>query len=133
MVDGREPKKITSQALSEVIEPRVKELFELIRNELQRSRMGNAIASGIVITGGSSMMRGMVNLGEKVFNMPVRIGIPRDVDGLLQVVENPRYATAIGLLKMAKEDLSHGESRWPDGNSVMDLFKKMKMWFQGNF
>jgi len=49
------------------------------------------------------------------------------------VVENPRYATAIGLLKMAKEDLSHGESRWPDGNSVMDLFKKMKMWFQGNF
>ena len=133
MVDGREPKKITSQALSEVIEPRVKELFELIRNELQRSRMGNAIASGVVITGGSSMMRGMVNLGEKVFNMPVRIGIPRDVDGLLQVVENPRYATAIGLLKMAKEDLSHGESRWPDGNSVMDLFKKMKMWFQGNF
>jgi cell division protein FtsA len=133
MVDGREPKKITSQALSEVIEPRVKELFELIRNELQRSRMGNAIASGVVITGGSSMMRGMVNLGEKVFNMPVRIGIPRDVDGLLQVVENPRYATAIGLLKMAKEDLSHGESRWPDGNSVVDLFKKMKMWFQGNF
>ena len=129
----RSPKKITSQALSEVIEPRVKELFELIRNELQRSRMGNAIASGVVITGGSSMMRGMVNLGEKVFNMPVRIGIPRDVDGLLQVVENPRYATAIGLLKMAKEDLSHGESRWPDGNSVMDLFKKMKMWFQGNF
>jgi len=95
--------------------------------------MGNAIASGVVITGGSSMMRGMVNLGEKVFNMPVRIGIPRDVDGLLQVVENPRYATAIGLLKMAKEDLTHGESRWPDGNSVMDLFKKMKMWFQGNF
>jgi len=133
MVDGREPKKITSQALSEVIEPRVKELFELIRNELQRSRMGNAIASGVVITGGSSMMRGMVNLGEKVFNMPVRIGIPRDVDGLLQVVENPRYATAIGLLKMAKEDLTHGDSRWPDGNSVMDLIKKMKMWFQGNF
>lgn len=133
LVDGREPKKITTQALAEVIEPRVTELFELIRNELQRSRMGSTIASGVVITGGSSMMRGMVNLGEKVFNMPVRIGIPRDVDGLLQVVENPRYATGIGLLKMAKDEIDSGHNKWPGGNSVIDLFKKMKMWFQGNF
>ena len=100
-----EPKKVTTQALSQVIEPRVSELFELIRNELQRSRLGNEIASGIVITGGSSMMKGMVNLGETIFNMPVRIGLPRDVDGLLQVVENPRYATGIGLLKMGRDCL----------------------------
>ncbi|MDA0730376.1 MAG: cell division protein FtsA [Proteobacteria bacterium] len=133
LVDGREPKKITTQALAQVIEPRVTELFELVRNELQRSRMGNVIASGVVITGGSSMMKGIVNLGEKVFNMPVRIGIPRDVDGLLQVVENPRYATGIGLLKMAKDEIDSGQNHWPDGNSVVDLFKKMKMWFQGNF
>ena len=133
LVDGREPKKITTQALAQVIEPRVTELFELVRNELQRSRMGNVIASGVVITGGSSMMKGIVNLGEKVFNMPVRIGIPRDVDGLLQVVENPRYATGIGLLKMAKDEIDSGQNHWPDGNLVVDLFKKMKMWFQGNF
>ena len=133
LVDGREPKKITTQALAQVIEPRVTELFELVRNELQRSRMGNVIASGVVITGGSSMMKGIVNLGEKVFNMPVRIGIPRDVDGLLQVVENPRYATGIGLLKMAKDEIDSCQNHWPDGNSVVDLFKKMKMWFQGNF
>jgi len=133
LVDGREPKKITTEVLSQVIEPRITELYELVRNELHRSRMGNAIASGIVITGGSSMMKGMVNLGETVFNMPVRIGVPRDVDGLLQVVENPRYATGIGLLKIGRDDLEKQLDYKLNGNSVSQIFKRMKMWFQGNF
>lgn len=133
LVDGREPKKITTQALAQVIEPRVTELYELVRNELHRSRMGNAIASGIVITGGSSMMKGMINLGESIFNMPVRIGIPRDVDGLLQVVENPRYATGIGLLKIGRDEIEKNSSYKLDGNSIPQVFKRMKMWFQGNF
>ena len=133
LVDGREPKKITTQALAQVIEPRVTELYELVRNELHRSRMGNAIASGIVITGGSSMMKGMINLGESIFNMPVRIGIPRDVDGLLQVVENPRYATGIGLLKIGRDEIEKNSSYKLDGNSITQVFKRMKMWFQGNF
>ena len=132
LVDGREPKKITTEVLSQVIEPRITELYELVRNELHRSRMGNAIASGIVITGGSSMMKGMVNLGETVFNMPVRIGVPRDVDGLLQVVENPRYATGIGLLKIGRDDLEKQLNYKLNGNSVSQIFKRMKMWFQGN-
>jgi len=133
LVDGREPKKITTKALSQVIEPRITELYELVRNELHRSRMGNAIASGIVITGGSSMMKGMINLGESIFNMPVRIGIPRDVDGLLQVVENPRYATGIGLLKIGRDEIEKNSNHKLDGNSITQVFKRMKMWFQGNF
>jgi cell division protein FtsA len=133
LVDGREPKKITTEVLSQVIEPRITELYELVRNELHRSRMGNAIASGIVITGGSSMMKGMINLGETVSNMPVRIGVPRDVDGLLQVVENPRYATGIGLLKIGRDDLEKQLNYKLNGNSVSQIFKRMKMWFQGNF
>ena len=133
LVDGREPKKITTEVLSQVIEPRITELYELVRNELHRSRMGNAIASGIVITGGSSMMKGMINLGETVFNMPVRVGVPRDVDGLLQVVENPRYATGIGLLKIGRDDLEKQLNYKLNGNSVSQIFKRMKMWFQGNF
>ncbi|MBT5507425.1 MAG: cell division protein FtsA, partial [Flammeovirgaceae bacterium] len=133
LVDGREPKKITTQALAQVIEPRVTELFELIRNELQRSRLGNGIASGIVITGGSSMMRGMVNLGETIFNMPVRIGLPRDIDGLLQVVENPRYATGIGLLKMGRDEIESGKIDWTDGNVLSRLANQIKTWFHGNF
>ena len=133
LVDGHAPKKITTEVLSQVIEPRITELYELVRNELHRSRMGNAIASGIVITGGSSMMKGMINLGETVFNMPVRIGVPRDVDGLLQVVENPRYATGIGLLKIGRDDLEKQLNYKLNGNSVSQIFKRMKMWFQGNF
>jgi cell division protein FtsA len=133
LVDGRQPKTITAEKLSQVIEPRITELYELVRNELHRSRMGNAIASGIVITGGSSMMKGMINLGETVFNMPVRVGVPRDVDGLLQVVENPRYATGIGLLKIGRDDLEKQLNYKLNGNSVSQIFKRMKMWFQGNF
>jgi len=133
LVDGHAPKKITTEVLSQVIEPRITELYELVRNELHRSRMGNAIASGIVITGGSSMMKGMINLGETVFNMPVRIGVPRDIDGLLQVVENPRYATGIGLLKIGRDDLEKQLNYKLNGNSVSQIFKRMKMWFQGNF
>ncbi len=133
LVDGHAPKKITTEVLSQVIEPRITELYELVRNELHRSRMGNAIASGIVITGGSSMMKGMINLGETVFNMPVRIGVPRDVDGLLQVVENPRYATGIGLLKIGRDDLEKQLDYKLNGNSISQIFKRMKMWFQGNF
>ena len=133
LVDGCDPKKITTEVLAQVIEPRITELYELVRNELHRSRMGNAIASGIVITGGSSMMKGMINLGETVFNMPVRIGVPRDVDGLLQVVENPRYATGIGLLKIGRDDLEKQLDYKLNGNSISQIFKRMKMWFQGNF
>ncbi len=130
LVDGLEPKKITTQALSQVIEPRVTELFELIRNELHRSRTGGIIASGIVITGGSSMLNGIVKLGEQIFDMPMRMGVPRDIDGLLQVIENPRYATGVGLLKMAKEEMDNNES---GSNSVSQLLYKIKKWFQRNF
>jgi cell division protein FtsA len=133
LVSGMEPKKVTTQALSQVIQPRVSELFELIRNELQRSRLGNEIASGIVLTGGSSMMKGMVNLGETIFNMPVRIGLPRDVDGLLQVVENPRYATGIGLLKMGRDGIEDDKDNWTDGNILTKLSHQIKTWFHGNF
>ena len=133
LVDGREPKIITTEALSNVIQPRVTELFELVKNELHRSRMEKTIASGIVITGGTSMLNGIVNLGESVFNMPVRIGIPRDIDGLLQVVENPRYATGVGLLKMGKEEKQKQLNGNLEGNSITNILKRMKMWFQGNF
>ena len=133
LVDGQSPLVITPQALAQVIEPRISELFETIQNEINRSRMGSTIASGIVITGGSSMLKGMVELGEKIFGMPVRIGIPRDIDGLLQVVENPRYSTGVGLLIMGKNDLQNKMNKAVTGNSVSHILKRAKMWFQGNF
>ena len=133
LVDGQPPKKITTQVLAQVIEPRIEELFEKIQNEINRSRMGSTISSGIVITGGSSMLNGMIELGEKIFNMPVRIGIPRDIDGLLQVVENPRYATGVGLLIMGKNDLQNSMNKAGSRTSIGHALKRAKMWFQGNF
>ena len=133
LVDGQAPKRITTQALAQVIEPRIEELFEKVQNEINRSRMGSTIASGIVITGGSSMLKGMVEIGEKIFNMPVRIGIPRNIDGLLQVVENPRYATGVGLLIMGKNDIEKNENGSGGRNSVSEILKKAQNWFKGNF
>ena len=132
VVSGREPKKITTQALAQVIEPRITELFGQIKSELIRSKTANEISSGIVITGGSSLLDGLEKLGEEIFDMPVRTGTPRGIAGLLEVVENPRYATAVGLLKMAKEDLKNTDGPF-DGNSISNILKRMKHWFQGNF
>ena len=133
LVDGQKPIRVTTQALAQVIEPRISELFESVQNEINRSRMSSAIASGIVITGGSSMLNGMAELGEKIFGMPVRIGVPRNIDGLLQVVENPRYSTGVGLLIMGKNDLQRNIDKLGKGNSISHMLQKAKMWFQGNF
>jgi cell division protein FtsA len=133
LVDGEKPKIITPKALAQVIEPRIEELFEQVQNEINRSPMGNRIDSGIVITGGSSMLKGMVEIGEKIFNMPVRIGIPRDIDGLLQVVENPRYATGVGLLIMGKNDIEKNENSSGKVPAAIEILKRAQNWFKGNF
>jgi len=132
-VDGREPRQLSVQTLAEVLEPRVVELYELVLNELRRSGMEEMIASGIVITGGSAMMRGMVELGEEIFHMPVRIGLPRYVGGLSEVVSNPRYATGVGLVLMGKQQLERHLSGQMESSSFGRIMDKMKSWFQGNF
>jgi cell division protein FtsA len=132
-VDGREPRQLSVQTLAEVIEPRVVELYEFVLGELRRSGMEEMIASGIVITGGSSMMRGMVELGEEIFHMPVRLGMPRYVGGLSEVVSNPRYATGVGLVLMGKQQVERHIQGQMESNSFGRVFDKMKSWFQGNF
>jgi cell division protein FtsA len=132
-VDGREARQLSIQTLAEVIEPRVVELYELVLQELRRSGMEEMIASGIVITGGSAMMRGMMELGEEIFHMPVRLGMPRYVGGLSEVISNPRYATGVGLILMGKQQLERHLNGQMDSTSVGRIFEKMKSWFQGNF
>ena len=132
-VDGREPRQLSVQTLAEVVEPRVVELYEMVLNELRRSGMEEMIASGIVITGGSAMMRGMVELGEEIFHMPVRMGLPRYVGGLSEVVGNPRYATGVGLVLMGKQQLERHLTGQMESSSFGRIMDKMKSWFQGNF
>ena len=79
------------------------------------------------------MMRGMIELGEEIFHMPVRLGMPRYVGGLSEVVSNPRYATGVGLILMGKQQLERQMSGQLETNPVGRIFEKMKSWFQGNF
>ncbi len=134
-VSDRPPRSLSRQTLAEVIEPRIEELFGLIQAELRRSGFEEVLGSGIVLTGGSSKMEGMIDLAEEVFHMPVRLGIPQYVGGLKGVVENPVYATGVGLVlygarfQQGRPFVSH-EGQSPGFRSVL---KRMKSWFQGNF
>ena len=132
-VGDRPPKKLSRQMLSEVIEPRVEELYGLILAEISRSGLAELLSSGIVITGGSSAMEGMVELGEEVLHMPVRLGTPTYTGSLAEVIRNPRYSTAAGLLSAG---VFHREKQKVDqmkNGSVKTVVSKMKRWFETNF
>ena len=115
-VGERAPRKLSRQTLAEVIEPRIEELYSLVQAELRRSGFEELLSSGIVITGGTAQLAGMVELGEEVFHLPVRIGVPTYAGGLADIVRNPRYATAVGLLFEGRDQWLRAESRaQPDG------------------
>jgi len=132
-VGDRPPRRLARQVLAEVVEPRYEELFTLIKNELQRSGLEEFCASGVVLTGGSSKMEGAVELAEEVFHMPVRIGIPLDVEGLTDMVKDPRFATGVGLILFGKQNQEMHNFESSEHKGVAGIFAKMRKWFQGNF
>ncbi|MDR3429947.1 MULTISPECIES: cell division protein FtsA [Silvimonas] len=132
-VGERGLRQMSRHTLAEVVEPRVEELYSLVQTELRRAGFEDRLSSGIVITGGASLMPGMVELGEEIFHMPVRLGHPKYVGGLAEVVKNPRFSTAVGLLLIAKEQyMRNPVGRAKDG-SFGDMLGRMKSWFQNNF
>ncbi len=131
-IGDRPPRVLSRQTLAEVIEPRVEELFSLVQQVLRESGHEELISSGIVLTGGSSVMQGMVELGEEIFHMPVRVGVPRYAGGLADVVRSPRYATAMGLLYEGVAQIQQGRMSRQNG-SVRALLGRMREWFQRNF
>lgn len=132
-VGDREPRQLSRQTLAEVIEPRVEELYSLIQRELRQSGFEELMSSGIVLTGGSSSLAGMVELGEEVFHMPVRLGVPNYTGGLSEVVRNPRYSTGVGLLISGLEQMKRDQHVRMQVGNVNHLFERMKKWFTGNF
>jgi cell division protein FtsA len=132
-VGERGPRTLSRQTLAEVIEPRVEELYSLVQQELRRSGFEDLLSSGIVITGGSSAMQGMVELGEEIFHLPVRLGIPKYVGGLSDVVKTPRMSTGVGLLLYGLERYRVNEEKRMQTNSLGTVTAKMKAWFHGNF
>ena len=131
-IGERAPRSMSRQTLAEVIEPRIEELFSLVQQVLRESGFEELLSSGIVLTGGSSVMQGMVELGEEIFHMPVRVGIPRYAGGLSEVVRNPRYATAVGLLLEGLSQTQHGQLSRQSG-SFKAVLGRMREWFQRNF
>jgi cell division protein FtsA len=132
-VGDRAAKQLSRKTLAEVIEPRVEELYSLVQSELRRSGYEELLSSGIVLTGGSSMMQGMVELGEEIFHMPVRVGQPSYNGGLAEVVRHPRYSTAMGLLIEGMEQYRMQEIARTQTGAIQQLIDRMKAWFKGNF
>jgi cell division protein FtsA len=132
-VGERGPRQLSRQTLAEVIEPRIEELFALVQANLRQSGFEELISSGVVLTGGSSVMKGMAELGEEIFHMPVRVGAPSYMGGLADVVRNPRYATAVGLLLEGREQVVRQEQARAQITGIESVIERMKGWWKDNF
>jgi cell division protein FtsA len=132
-VGERPPRRLARQTLAEVVEPRYEELLSLVQAELRRSGFEDLIAAGVVLTGGSSKMEGLMELAEEILHVPVRIGVPHSVSGLTDVVRNPIFATGVGLLMFGHHNLHERGAQTVSGGSFKSVLDRMKSWFQGNF
>ena len=130
-VGGREPRRLSRQVLAEICEPRMEEILTLLDQELVRSGLKNMIGAGVVLTGGTALIQGCQELGEQVFNLPTRIGYPRNVGGLKDMVNSPKFATAMGLLRFGaeKEGMEQKFRIRSDGNVFNSILSRMKKWF----
>jgi cell division protein FtsA len=109
-VAGRGPRRVTRQVLSGIIEPRVSELFSLIDKQIASNGVKRSLSAGVVLTGGSALLDGMTELAEQVFDLPVRTGCPAGLEGLSEVVADPRFATGVGLLRATSPAVAVGDS-----------------------
>jgi cell division protein FtsA len=127
----RTAKRISRSCLAEVVEPRLEELFSLVQAELHQVGLENMLGAGVVITGGTACMEGVIELAQEVFQLPVRCGVPRHISGLLEVVQNPSYATAVGLLQYGYQ-AAEQRRRELGGQGFKLVLGRVKQWFQGN-
>lgn len=131
-IGTRPPRRMSRQTLADVVEPRYEELLTLVQRELRRSGFESMAAGGIVLTGGSAKMEGLVDLAEEVFHMPVRIGTPQYVTGLADVVRNPIHATGVGLLLFGHQNSALPAPEMSKGG-FKSIWDRMVGWFHGSF
>lgn len=129
-VGGQAPRKLSRQILGEILEPRMEEIFTLTKREIYRAEMENFITSGLVITGGTSLLEGAIPMAESVFSLPTRLGKPRGISGLVDVVNNPMYATGVGLVIYGAKNTPEKKFRIRDKNIFNSLINRMKKWFK---
>jgi cell division protein FtsA len=129
-VGGRRPRVLSRQTLCEVIQPRLEELFQLVDREMRRTGYAGRVNGGVVVTGGSSIMEGVPELAEQIFDMPVRRGIPRGVGGLTDVISSPMYATGVGLAVYGAAHRTRRKFRKVTDRNIFDkVIARMKEWF----
>jgi cell division protein FtsA len=134
-MSGGKPRKLPRQILGEIIEPRVEEIFALINREIYRSGMEHFVTSGMVITGGGALLDGITEVAESVSNLPTRLGKPQGIGGLVDVVNNPMYATGVGLVLYGARHYgvrNRGPQKFRirDTNIFNRIINRMKRWFK---
>ncbi|MFZ5586559.1 MAG: cell division protein FtsA [Thermodesulfobacteriota bacterium] len=129
-VGGREPRRVKRQVLAGILEARVDELLSLVQSELKQSGFAEQVVSGVVLTGGSSLLEGLTEMAEQIFNMPARRGYPMGVGGLADVVNNPMYATAVGLILYGARNRQRRRFPIRDGNIFNRVVARMRRWFK---
>jgi cell division protein FtsA len=127
---GRTPRKLPRQILGEILEPRMEEIFTLIKREIYRAGMEHTVSSGMVLTGGSALLEGSTEIAETVFNLPTRLGRPQGIGGLVDVVNNPMYATGVGLVMYGARNRAEKKFRIRDANIFNRIMTRMKRWFK---
>ncbi|MBF0377392.1 MAG: cell division protein FtsA [Desulfamplus sp.] len=129
-VGGRESRTVPREIMAEILEPRVEEMFSILKNEIYSNGLENAFPSGLVLTGGSSMLDGIAEVVESVFSVPVRIGQPQNIGGLKDVVKNPSFATGVGLVIYGSRNSSKIQLKKSDRVSFSGLLERMRQWFR---
>ena len=128
-VGGRPPRELSRRTLADIIEPRYVELFDLVRAEIERNGFDQKIPAGIVLTGGTSKMEGVVELAESIFQTSVRLGVPESFSGMENILRNPIYATSIGLVVYGK----HKSKDSIGGSSSPNILKRLWNWLKNNY
>ena len=105
----------------------------MVRTDLRRNGCEHLIRSGVVLTGGSAKMEGMIELAEEVFHLPVRLGVPKYIGGLSEVVKNPIYSTGVGLVQFGHTDQGSSKMKIKTESKTSVIWQRIKHWFQGNF
>jgi len=128
-IGGRQERQVPRSLLTSIIQPRMEEIFSLCLRELRRTDYADVLAAGVVITGGASVMPGVTELAEQVFDMPVKLGIPTGFGGLVDLAQNPMHATGVGLVLFGLQDEKrNGLGRLTEANMFEKIFDRMKKW-----
>jgi cell division protein FtsA len=130
---GRTARTLSRQILCEIIEPRLEEIFHLVRREIAKSGYQSTLASGVVMTGGSTLLPGMIEMAQQVLGVPVRLGLPTHVGGLIDVISSPIYATGVGLVLYGMKSSEKNFFRIREDNVFSKVRNRMSDWFSEFF